>query len=132
MKNLKKISIVLAAAVLSFTTISCKKDKEAPLASISSPSEHTLYKFGETVHVHATLSDDIELKSYEIEIVDADGNHMHDFNIEKTVEVTGTSVEIEEDFTVPTGAPTVAWISLSVTDAEEKTTPLLWELHFEE
>ncbi|MCG8575192.1 MAG: DUF4625 domain-containing protein [Flavobacteriales bacterium] len=132
MKTKSIFAIAILALAATFT--SCKKDKENPTITVETPAEHADTKWGETVHVNATFSDDRDLASYHVTVVDAatNGEHIHSFGFMEHGDISGTSYDFHSHFDVPTDAPEMAWISFEVTDAEGKVTELTWMQHFSE
>ncbi len=132
MKYSIKISVIIAIAALSFTSTSCKKDKEDPTITVSTPEQHTHFNWGDEVHIEASFADDRGLKNYTVMMVDADGNHQDDFDFMKTGTTTELTYDFHDHFMVPDDAPMMAWVQFNVTDAEDKTATLTWMLHFDE
>jgi hypothetical protein len=126
----KLLFIGLLATTSIFT--SCKKDKENPTITVSTPDEHSEHLWGATVHLNANFSDDQGLKNYTVMVTDADGNHDHDFDFMTSGDISGKSYDFHEHFVVPDSAMTMRWVTFSVTDAEDKNTTLSWMLHFAE
>ena len=132
MKYSKKITVILAILTLSLAITSCKKDKESPTITISTPAQHSIHNWGSEVHISATFADDRGLKNYTVMVGDEDGNHNSAFDFMETGTTTELTFAFHEHFVVPNEAPMMAWIHFTVTDAEEKTTTMKWMLHFEE
>ena len=130
MKN-RKI-IILTAILFATAFTSCKKDKEDPVITVSTPEEHTEHLWGAEVHINASFTDDRGLKNYEVLLGDESGSHDHDFDFEKTGDISGVSYDFHEHFVVPDSAMTMRWVHFSVTDMEDKTTTIKWMLHFAE
>lgn len=124
--------ILLALALTSIGITSCKKDKEDPTISITTPTEHSTHKWGNEVHINATFSDDQGLKSYEVMVGDEAGAHDHMFDFHKSGTAEGLTHDFHEHFMVPDSAMTMRWIHFTVTDAEDKTASQKWMVHFEE
>jgi len=129
---MKNIFMFATIALLSTSILSCKKDKENPVITVSTPDNHTGFKWGDQVHVEAMFTDDRELKSYKVFVGDADGNHDHDISFMEEGTATEESYEFHEHFMVPDSAPGMAYIYFEVTDAEDKMTTEQIMLHFEE
>ncbi|MFD1551662.1 hypothetical protein DNU06_02835 [Putridiphycobacter roseus] len=129
---MKNIFMFATIALLSTSIVSCNKDKENPTIVVSTPENHTTFKWGEEVHVEATFTDDTELKSYKVFVGDADGNHNHDIGFMEEGTTTETSYEFHEHFMIPDSVASMAYIYFEVTDAEEKTTTEQVMIHFEE
>lgn len=130
MKTKSIFAIATMALAVSFT--SCKKDKEDPTITVTSPEEHKEHSMGTEVHVEATFTDDRDLKHYHVTVVDAatGGDHIHGFGFMDEGDISGTSYDYHGHFDVPAEAPMMAWISFEVEDAEGKTTTLTWMQHF--
>ena len=129
--KINKIAII-ALTFVSFSFISCNKDKEAPTITVSTPTEHSHYLWGAAVHFEAEITDDQGLKSYTAMMVDADGNHEPTIDFMESGEISGTSYELHEHFMVPNEAPMMAWLQITAVDMEDKTTEIKWMLHFDE
>lgn len=127
-----KIIIILSTLTLLIGFTSCKKDKEDPTITVSSPANHSDLKWGETVHIEATFEDDRALKNYTVMVGDEDGNHNEAINFMETGTTDESSFEFHEHFTVPEEAPMMAWIHFTVIDAEDKSATTKIMLHFEE
>lgn len=132
MKYYRKISVIIAIAALSFSITSCKKDKEDPTITVSTPEQHKHFNWGDEVHIEATFEDDRGLKGYTVMMVDADGNHQDDFDFMKTGTTSELTYDFHEHFTVPNDAPMMAWVKFTLTDAEDKAASSTWMLHFDE
>ncbi len=131
-KTMKLMTFFAAIALVAATFTSCKKDKENPVITITSPDEHSDYKWGDKVHMDADITDDRNLKHLHAFVGDADGNHMHNFDLMVSEDISGESYHFHEHFVVPDSAPAVAWVYFEVKDAEDKLTEMKWMLHFEE
>ncbi|NOQ75008.1 MAG: DUF4625 domain-containing protein [Crocinitomix sp.] len=131
MKYSRKITVILAIAALSFTSTSCKKDKEDPTITVSTPAQHSHFNWGDEVHIEADFADDRGLKDYAVMMVDADGNHLSTIDFMKTGTTSELTYEFHEHFVVPDSAPMMAWVQFTVTDAEDKAATLEWMLHFD-
>ncbi len=131
MKSIKNILFFSLTASLIVLT-SCNKDKEDPTIEESTPEQHSEHKWENEVHLNATFSDDKDLKSYTVKIVDGADNELSAFNFTHTHEISGMSYKFHEHFEVPTNAPMMAWVKFMVIDAEDKTAEMKWMLHFEE
>lgn len=128
---MKRIKL-FALMALSITVVSCKKDKEDPTITVTEPTEHSHFLWGEEVHIHATFEDDRGLKSYEAYMGDEDGNMDMSFGFHFSDDLEGVSYAFHEHFVVPDSAMMMRWVHLSVTDAEDKTATQKWMLHFDE
>ncbi|MFT5821382.1 MAG: hypothetical protein ACI8ZM_002635 [Crocinitomix sp.] len=131
MKYYRKLAVMIAIAALSFTITSCKKDKENPTITVTIPAQHTHFNWGDEVHIEANFADDRGLKDYTVMLVDADGNHQHEFDFMKTGTTSELSFDFHDHFIVPNDAPLMAWVKFTVTDADDKTGTLTWMLHFD-
>lgn len=129
---MKTFNFLATTIILSTTLVACKKDKENPTISISTPAEHTTFNWGETVHIEAEFEDDRALKSYSVMMGDEEGNHDHDFDFMISEDIDGMSYHFHEHFMVPDSVAMMAWLHFTVVDAEDKSTSQKWMLHFEE
>lgn len=73
-------------------------DTQKPIISLNQPTEHQIFLPGGSILINADFSDNVELRSYKIEIHSGDDGHTH-----KTAEEAGwfytESVEIEPGLT---------------------------------
>jgi len=129
---MKTKSIITLTIISLLTLTSCNKDKENPIITVSEPTEHSVFKWGEMVHISAVFTDDQELKSYHTFVGDMEGNHNHHFDFMNSEDISGESFDFHNHFVVPDSAPAMAWVHFEVKDAEDKVTELMWMLHFEE
>lgn len=129
---MKNRIVFVALAIVSIGLTSCKKDKEDPTISITTPAEHSTHNWGDEVHINATFADDRGLKSYEVMVGDEAGMHDHMFDFHKSGTAEGLSYDFHEHFMVPDSAMMMRWVHFTVTDAEDKTASQKWMLHFEE
>lgn len=73
------ISLILASG-LSLLLASCEKDNADtanPTVVISSPQEEEALKAGEEIHFEADFADNVELKSYKVDIHSNFNHHTH-------------------------------------------------------
>lgn len=131
MKFTSKLSVIIAIVTLAIGTTSCKKDKEAPTIIINEPAQHTHFNWGDEVHLEATFADDRGLNDYTVMLGNEAGTMDTTINFIKAGTTSEVTYEFHEYFVVPTGAPMMAWVHFTVTDAEEKTSTLKWMLHFD-
>ncbi len=84
---MKKTIYLLSALLLSsFVFIACEKeDLTKPTIKINEPTEDKVITAGGKLHVDANLSDDVELKSYKINIHSAFDGHVHASKLQKSV-----------------------------------------------
>jgi hypothetical protein len=90
MKYYRKIAVIIAVAALTFVSPSFKKKKEDPTITGTTHAQHTLFNWGDEVHIEANFADDRGLKNYTAMMVDENGDHQHDFVFMKT----GTTTEL--------------------------------------
>lgn len=123
---------LITILTIAFIFTSCKKDKEDPTITISSPADHSEYHWGDMVHIEAKFEDDQALKNYTVMVGDADGNHLDAIDFMESGSVDNATYDFHEHFEVPADAPMMAWVYFEVTDAEGKTATMKRMLHFEE
>ena len=120
MKSTFKISALFILGLITLT--SCKKDKEDPTITITSPENHSEHHEGSSVNLKATFADDRDLASYEVMVGDVDGNHIHEFHFEDENEISGESYDYSSTLTFPDSLSLDAYyVHFMVTDAEGKT-----------
>jgi len=128
-----KQTIKTAAVVLvcTMSLASCKKDKENPIITISSPENHSDIMQGGTIEAKATFTDDKELAKYHVHIGDVDGEHVHDFHdAEFTGDLTDESFEFSQTISIPDSlSMDVYYLHFFVTDAEGKESTEKLMLH---
>ena len=133
--NNKSMKHILILSFFTFLLIihSCQnKDKENPTITIVSPDQHSIHKWGETVHINALITDDVELKNYAVFIGNQDRKQLNNFNFMLSENITGSEFDFHKHFIVPNSAPAMAWIYFTIEDVESKTADFKWMLHFEE
>ena len=129
MKVLSNVfAIVLLFSLLTLTA--CNKDKEDPKIEVSTPEAHSEHHWGDEVDIKATFTDDVELKSYHVEIGDVDGNHTHEFHFSDEGDINGTEYSYSGKLTVPSDIEEVYYLHFHVTDAEGNETKSKVMLHF--
>ncbi len=101
---------------------SCKKDKENPIITVSSPANHSNIMLGSTLDVQAVFTDDKELAEYHVHMGDQAGEHVHDFHdVEYTKSITGDSYQFSEQINIPEMLSSeVYYLHFELTDAEGK------------
>lgn len=80
MKNIKYIIIAIVLSTAGTIFSSCKKesgDTEKPIIKLESPEEHQILYAGNDIHFEVEFSDNIELKSYKVDIHDNFDGHSH-------------------------------------------------------
>ena len=83
------------------------------------------------MHVHLKFEDDQELKKVELEMANQDGSHNHNFHFNDSADLSGTEQEYSADIDVPTSAPDVMWLHVTVTDEEGKEASEAFMFHFD-
>tara|TARA_Y100000385_G_C12803815_1_gene513052 strand:+ start:187 stop:570 length:384 start_codon:yes stop_codon:yes gene_type:complete len=126
MKKVKLIFCIALATIL----ISCKKDKESPVITITQPTNHSNHNKGEMLHIDANFDDDVELANYSIYIGDENGDHSADFHFMVSEDISGKSFELHKHIMIPDTVGMVYYLFFNVTDAEEKSTSESIMLHF--
>jgi hypothetical protein len=132
MRNLNKTTYLFALLTLALSFTSCKKDKEDPTITVSTPAAQSVHLYENEVHIDATFEDDQGLKSYTVMVGDADGTMLTAFDFMETGTISGLTYNFHDHFSVPTDGPMMAWIYFTVVDAEDKSITKKWMLHFEE
>jgi hypothetical protein len=126
---MKRISTIIIAITL---LTSCKKDKENPVITVSSPEEHSEHVWGSKFNISAQFSDDIELANYHVHIGDSSGEHTHEFDYEREGNISGFTYDFSGNITVPDSIGMMYWLHFEVMDAESKSTSKKVMLHFME
>ncbi len=106
---------LLPLAAIAFTA--CKKDEPdttAPTISISTPTNEQKVAIGGSFKLSGTISDDMELASYQVDIHEAEGHshdhksgdhdHSEEWEVKKNFNITGTSHTVDVNFGVPSNA----------------------------
>ena len=128
MKNIKTLIIIIA--LISFTLTSCKKDKESPVITITSPAAHAEFHEGDTIHVDGVFTDDMDLASYSVEVGDESGGHIHEFHHSDAGNISGKSYNYHSMVTVPDSLSiSMFYLHFSVSDAEGNTATSKVMLH---
>lgn len=111
------LKIILPLLLLGGLFTACgEKDKDfSPVVSISTPTIGYMFPAGETIHIHADLNDDTEIREYALtikavsndsvvyektEAVNAKGHHIHDHwtnNLTFTSEMILTITAVDND-----------------------------------
>ena len=127
-----KLTLLLACTA-GFLLTGCNKDKENPEVVVTSPAEHSEVHHGDEVHIDATFTDDQELASYHMEIGDAAGEHIHDFDVHLEGNISGATYDFHTDVTIPDSLDVDEFfLHFTVTDAEGKTGTASHALHIHE
>jgi len=103
------LKFVLLIALLLALIVGCKKeDTEKPVITISSPTEASSYKQGETINVVGKITDNENLKQYKIDFHIGNG-HSHgkmqtttaDFEFEDIRDIEGKTYDLNLNITLP-------------------------------
>ncbi len=130
MKRFKFFFTAFAAvAVLGFS--SCNKDKEDQTITLSTPAEHSHFDRGTMMHVEMKFADDQNLKSYDVEFANQDGSHNHNFHHSDSGSIDGSEYDFHTMIEVPSTAPDMLWLHVTVTDAEGKEVTDSFMYHFD-
>ena len=114
MKNLNKI---LSLALIAMLTFACSDDDDAldaqaPVIEVMEPAVNSEFEPGDMLHIHAEITDDVQLSSYRIDIhfggdghthrpvANAEGEHM-EWSYDETGTISGTAHSLEKDIEIP-------------------------------
>lgn len=137
---MKKSFLFVALLAVSFTA--CKKeeapDLTKPVILVTQPAvDHMDIVAGETFTINATITDDVELSQWKLDIHSADG-HTHrimagEWEMTETGTATGKSYAFSKTITVPNDAELGEYhFTLDATDkAGNAAIPVIIELHLE-
>lgn len=78
---MKTILLITSTIILSLSAVSCKKDKkedetpkEAPVFTMTSPTENQVYQFGDTVKIKGTISAAYDMHGYNVKLLNVASN----------------------------------------------------------
>ena len=128
MKTIKSLFAISIVSILALT--SCKKDKEDPTITITTPAEHSEHALGSMIHVEGTFEDDRDLKSYTMMVGDVNGEHIHGFHHDESSDISGKSYHYHSMVTMPDSLSVMMfYLHFTVTDAKGKTASVKHMLH---
>ncbi len=134
--------VVLFAALFALVFTACKKedapDLTKPVISVTQPAaDHMDVNLGEEFTILATITDDVALSQWKIDIHSADG-HTHrimsgEWEMTETGTATGKSYAFSKTLTVPNDAELGEYhFTIEATDkAGNAAVPVIIELHLE-
>ena len=127
----KKLSVMLSMLALATLILSgCKKDKEDPTITVTTPAEHAEFNKSDVVHLEVTFADDRDLASFTMMVGDMDGEHIDNFHLDDSGDLTGSSYDYHKMITIPDSVlVSMFYLHFTVTDAEGKTASKKHMLH---
>ena len=118
MKKFYTLTVLLLLVTFSF--VSCNKDKDGPRIKVTTPENNSFYSWGDNLIISATFTDDVDLAEYEVFFTDVDNNSTTDFNWQAKESISGTEQEYFHTLTVPQTAEDQYLINFKLTDAAGK------------
>jgi hypothetical protein len=148
---MKKVSLFMMAISLAF--VSCDKDDDddnnqntdtsKPVVTVMSPSDHSEFAPGDTIHFEAEAVDNKALSEMKVDVHWADDGHSHGgkkssaaekWDEEFTFELSGREFHVHEHFSIPANADTGMhhFIVTALDEAGNQSEFVEVEIHVEE
>ena len=111
---MKSFMLLACTATAMLLITSCgKKDDEAPVITVNSPADESVFEPGAVIRVDVTYTDNEELSQWNLDIHEA-GGHNHgktesEWEVTETGDISGKSETVIVDVTVPADAEHAAY-----------------------